>query len=193
MFSNSLHFLLSCSFQKTSTATNIVTRMWANAQRDSRPAEYRRRPVLNAAKFGVRPLLECRAVMMLIGQHKTWRFVRSFVLCGQEPSLLWTPARKPSIGPVRMPMERGRELVGVCGVCTMCGRGRLSRHVRSLSGIYYSVKAWLTVWLAWLALCSNNPPALVQHWPRWTLEQRCQRPVTSINLGHAGASRHSWR
>jgi len=55
--------------------------------------------VLNAAKFGVRPLLECRAVMMLIGQHKTWRFVRSFVLCGQEPSLLWTPARKPSIGP----------------------------------------------------------------------------------------------
>jgi len=26
--------------------------MWANAQRDDRPAEYRWRPVFNAAKFG---------------------------------------------------------------------------------------------------------------------------------------------
>jgi len=31
--------------------------MWANAQRDGRPAEYRWRPVLNAAKFGSRSLL----------------------------------------------------------------------------------------------------------------------------------------
>jgi len=28
------------------------TRMWANAQRDCRPAEYRWRPLFNAAKFG---------------------------------------------------------------------------------------------------------------------------------------------
>jgi len=35
--------------------------MWANAQRDGRPAEYRRRPLFNAAKFVWRPLLECRA------------------------------------------------------------------------------------------------------------------------------------
>ena len=28
------------------------TRMWANAQRDGRPAEYRRRPLFNATKFG---------------------------------------------------------------------------------------------------------------------------------------------
>ena len=34
--------------------------MWANAQRDGRPAEYRWRPLFNAAKFGWRPLLECR-------------------------------------------------------------------------------------------------------------------------------------
>jgi len=27
-------------------------RMWANAQRDGRPAEYRWRPMFNAAKFG---------------------------------------------------------------------------------------------------------------------------------------------
>jgi len=26
--------------------------MWANAQRDGRPVEYRWRPVINAAKFG---------------------------------------------------------------------------------------------------------------------------------------------
>ena len=38
--------------------------MWANAQRDGRPAEYRWRPLFNAAKFGWRPLLECRAVRL---------------------------------------------------------------------------------------------------------------------------------
>ena len=30
----------------------LITRMWANAQRDGRPVEYRLRPLLNAAKFG---------------------------------------------------------------------------------------------------------------------------------------------
>ena len=29
-----------------------TTRMWANAKRDGRPAEYRWRPLFNAAKFG---------------------------------------------------------------------------------------------------------------------------------------------
>jgi len=38
--------------------------MWANAQRDGRPAEYRLRALFNAAKFGWRPLLECRAVTL---------------------------------------------------------------------------------------------------------------------------------
>jgi len=33
--------------------------MWTNAQRDGRSAEYRWRPLSNAAKFGWRPLLEC--------------------------------------------------------------------------------------------------------------------------------------
>jgi len=35
--------------------------MQADAQRDGRPAECWWRPLLNAAKFGCRPLLECRA------------------------------------------------------------------------------------------------------------------------------------
>jgi len=30
----------------------LQTRMWANAQRDGRPAKYRWRPLFNAAKFG---------------------------------------------------------------------------------------------------------------------------------------------
>jgi len=34
------------------------TRMWANAQRDGRPAEHRWRPLFNATKFGRRPLLD---------------------------------------------------------------------------------------------------------------------------------------
>ena len=38
--------------------------MWANAQRDGRPAEYRWRLLFNAAKFDWRPLLECRAVTL---------------------------------------------------------------------------------------------------------------------------------
>jgi len=38
--------------------------MWANAQRDGRPAKYRWRPPFNATKFGWRPLLECHAVML---------------------------------------------------------------------------------------------------------------------------------
>ena len=37
------------------------TRMWANAQRDGRPSECSWRPVFNAANFGWRPLIECRA------------------------------------------------------------------------------------------------------------------------------------
>jgi len=50
-------------FCKPSISNNMVdsdddddndnnTRMWANAQRDGRPAEYRWRPLFNAAKFG---------------------------------------------------------------------------------------------------------------------------------------------
>ena len=38
------------------------TRMWADAQRDGRPAEYRWRPLFNTTKFGWRPLLEYHAV-----------------------------------------------------------------------------------------------------------------------------------
>jgi len=38
--------------------------MWANAQRGGHPAEYRWRPLFNAAKFGWCPPLQCRAVTL---------------------------------------------------------------------------------------------------------------------------------
>jgi len=38
--------------------------MWANAQRDGGPAEYRWRPLFNAAKYGWRPLVECCAITL---------------------------------------------------------------------------------------------------------------------------------
>jgi len=45
---------------------NINTRLWANAQRDGRPADCRWRHLFNAAKFGGRRLLlECRAGTLL--------------------------------------------------------------------------------------------------------------------------------
>ena len=43
---------------------------------------------------------------MAVALQKCAYLARAFVLCGHEPSLLWTPARRPSIGPVRKPMER---------------------------------------------------------------------------------------
>jgi len=43
--------------------------MWADAQRDGCPAEHRWRPLLNATKFGRRPLLECRAVSLPIWEN----------------------------------------------------------------------------------------------------------------------------
>jgi len=38
--------------QETDETELKVTRMWANAQRDGRPAEHRWRPLFNAAKLG---------------------------------------------------------------------------------------------------------------------------------------------
>ena len=38
--------------QKVGKIKTLKTRMWANAQPDGRPAEYRWRPLFNAAKFG---------------------------------------------------------------------------------------------------------------------------------------------
>jgi len=60
---NSQLSLLHGTEQKSNEETKNKLEMWANAQRDGRPAEYRWCPLFNAAKFGWRPILECRAVM----------------------------------------------------------------------------------------------------------------------------------
>jgi len=64
--------------------------MWANAQRDGRPAEYGWRPLFNAAKFGLRRLLQCRAVMLPRRETRrnflgvkfavSWRHVKEILL-----------------------------------------------------------------------------------------------------------------
>ena len=43
---------------KSNCHNSIRLEMWANAQRDGRPAKHRWRPLFNAAKFGWRPLLD---------------------------------------------------------------------------------------------------------------------------------------
>jgi len=37
---------------QTKQTVTYITRMWANAQPNGRPAEHRWRPLFNAAKFG---------------------------------------------------------------------------------------------------------------------------------------------
>ena len=59
-----------CTESVVAMATQVIVqyhnkiRMWSNAQRDGRPAEYRWRPLFNAAKFSWRLLLECRAATL---------------------------------------------------------------------------------------------------------------------------------
>jgi len=95
---NHIHSLLSTSsignrkvqdtVKEKSRYTKIyVTRMWANAQRDGRPSKYKWRPLLNAAKFGRRPLLDCRAVTLpkrethwnLLGCHELTKWSQLLV------------------------------------------------------------------------------------------------------------------
>ena len=40
------------------TVLLFLLELWANAQRDGRPAEHKWRPLFNAANFGWRPLLD---------------------------------------------------------------------------------------------------------------------------------------
>jgi len=61
--------------------------MWASAQRDGRPAEYRWRPVLNAAKFGWRRLLDCRAVTLIIPNNSRRKCIYSLISQGRGQTL----------------------------------------------------------------------------------------------------------
>jgi len=69
--------------------------MWADAQHDGRPAEYRWRPLFDAAKFGWRALLECRAVTLrrretrwnLLGVSQTHEAISA--VSGPKFAMLW--------------------------------------------------------------------------------------------------------
>jgi len=61
--------------------------MWANAQRDGRPTEYRWRPLFNAAKFGWCPLLECRA-LTLSRRETRWNLQGFLKLANGSQSLV---------------------------------------------------------------------------------------------------------
>ena len=61
------------------------------------------RPVLNAAKFGWRPLLECRAVTLPIGERKTWRTQSELCtwqnsVTGQQPPKVYIQFTSPGNG-----------------------------------------------------------------------------------------------
>jgi len=46
------YYFIWCVIYEILDINIIVTRMWANAQPDGRPAEHRWRPLFDAAKFG---------------------------------------------------------------------------------------------------------------------------------------------
>jgi len=61
---------------------------------------YRWRPVLNAAKFGSRPLLDCRIVTLRIGERKTWRTQSEFCtwqnsVTAQQPQKIYIQSTSP--------------------------------------------------------------------------------------------------
>jgi len=101
--------------------------MWANAQRDGRPAEYRWRPLFNAAKFGWRPLLECRAVT-LPRRETRWNLQRCPKLANRS---------QPSVGrssPYYQDMWRR--------YCCLTGFFRLSIHAISSEDKPDNVVLW---------------------------------------------------
>jgi len=59
-----LYFTRMNTFGSKQMENNKLTRMWADAQHDGRPVEYRWRPLFNAAVWLTPTILECRAVML---------------------------------------------------------------------------------------------------------------------------------
>ena len=79
-----------------------LTRMWANAQPDGRPAEHRWRPLFNAAKFGWRPLLD--AMQISTGFASWQRYCMAVTLPRRETSWnlqgcpKWSNRSQPLVG-----------------------------------------------------------------------------------------------
>jgi len=100
--------------------------MWANAQRDGRLAEYRWRPLFNAAKFGWRPLLQCCAVT-LPRRETRWNLLgcpklanRSQPLVGQSsPHKMLNQNKKSKCTKIKPKPKPTKELL-VCVCVSLC-------------------------------------------------------------------------
>jgi len=83
----------------------FLTRMWANAQRDGHPAEYRWRPLINAIVCLTPTTRVPRSNAANIGERKTWtqsKFcTRQNSIMAQEPPenlyIVYQPGRQPNI------------------------------------------------------------------------------------------------
>jgi len=85
---------------------------------------------------------------------------RSFILCGQESSLLWTPALRPFESVQCASPGRGGELIGVCGVCYV-GWRRESKLKQLACQVFLNVPP------PGLTYCLTKPGlAFVQRLPR---------------------------
>jgi len=73
--------------RKAEQSTHTQTRMWASAQCDGRPAEHRWRSLFNAAKFGLRPLFDCRAVT-LPRRESRWNYLGCLKLSDRSQPLV---------------------------------------------------------------------------------------------------------
>jgi len=117
------------------------------------PSEYRWHPLFNTAKFGWRPLLECRAVT-LPRREARWNLLRCpelanrsqplvwaeefttfrghvemYVSFWQWSSLLWTHTLRPFYNmPIALTQEGGIWLMMCANVCETEGWGGVSRH-----------------------------------------------------------------
>jgi len=72
---------------KTFKRVAWISHLQTNAQRGGRPAEYRWRPLFNAAKFGWRLLLECRAVT-LPRRESCWKLQGCPILVNRSQPLV---------------------------------------------------------------------------------------------------------
>jgi len=88
---------------RTLTEKRKLTRMWANAQRDGRPAEYRWRRMLNAAVWLAPTARVPCSNAASIGKCKTWRTQGEFCtwqnfVTGQQPPEVHKSSTSPGDG-----------------------------------------------------------------------------------------------
>jgi len=115
--------------------------MWANAQRDGRPAEYRWRPLFNAAKCGWCPVLECRAVRLASGARMAnfGRFLGSAFPASRMQHISGLHS-KFALGPHHV----CRSMVDIQSATAEIRRGKKERTKEKETGQKYNVRICYT-------------------------------------------------